>query len=78
MRDIKSLSFAMTDSDYFMISGMQNHYSALVAHRLSPCLDRNKCIKNQYNQYLDEESLCHLLKKQLGIDLFPSTGWRFV
>jgi len=42
MGDIKCLSFAMTDSDYFMVPGMQNHYSALVAHRLSPSLDVNK------------------------------------
>ena len=40
--DIKCLSFAMTDADYFMISGMHDHYSALVAHRLGPCLDVNK------------------------------------
>src|SRR5712691_8671479 len=37
--DIKCLSFAMTDSDYFMISGMHDHYGALVTHRLGPCLD---------------------------------------
>lgn len=42
MGDIKCLSFAMTDSDYFMISGVQNHYSAVVAHRLGPRLDVNK------------------------------------
>src|SRR6266849_9687292 len=42
MGDIKCLSFAMTNSDYFMISGMHDHYSALVTHRLGPCLDVNK------------------------------------
>jgi hypothetical protein len=42
MGDIKSLSFAMADSDYLMVSGMQNHYSTLVVHRLGPCLDVNK------------------------------------
>jgi len=42
MGDIKCLSFAMTDSDYFMISGMHDHYGALVTHRLGPCLDVDK------------------------------------
>ncbi len=37
---VECLGFPMTDSDYFVITRVQNYYSAVVAHRL--CLSRRK------------------------------------